>query len=796
RALSAEPRIVLFDEANTAVDGAGDAALRQVFERMKGRATVVLMTSRPSMLGLAERTFKLQGGTLVDAKAAKAAAPKVEPVALAQVAALQSVTQAGPAQPERDDHAVQGLVSEVEAASDFGRCLMPLLKSLRWNGDLRHLSEALPHFDHRLDIVSFRNVLAYLGYGNEAVELQGKPVDPRALPCLFVDPSGQPMLLLAAEGGTVTVFDPAERVERQLPSARLFGTAYFFQLLDAAVLHPPQGQWFKQVLSRFHGLAWALLGQSLIINLLSLGVPLFTMSVYDKVIATGDLAMLVAFLCGVLIVIAGDEVLRELRARVSSYVGARISYIVATTVFERTLLLPLALTERASIGSQLARFKDLESFRDFFGGGIAAIVIDLPFVVLYLVVMVALGGSVALVPVVALAMFAIVVVAVMPVVRRRVAGSGRSVTRRQEFVIETLLKMRPIRYGGLEGTWQARFRDICAQAAMSGYESTTLTSVLASLSQAMVVLSGMATMIVGVHQVLVGNMTAGALIASMMVVWRILAPMQTGFSLVQRLEQTRSSIRQLEALASFRAEGEAAATGLSLRGAVSFSRVSLRYSHDADPALLGVTFDAQPGEVIAIVGPDGAGKSTVLKLIAGLYVPQAGNVLIDDLDIRQMDPVELRKCIGYAPQVPQLFFGTIAQNLRLAQPAAGDADLREALALAGVWDEVAALPRGIDTRVGDAATNRISTSLAQGISLARAYLKKSPILLLDEPVTGLDFEGDRCFREFVEAMRGRATIFMVTHRPSHLHLADQIIVLEKGAVRVSGPAADVRAKLA
>ena len=344
-----------------------------------------------------------------------------------------------------------------------------------------------------------------------------------------------------------------------------------------------------------------------------------------------------------------------------------------------------------------------------------------------------------------------------------------------------------------------RFKDTSAQAAMAGYESSLLTGVLASISQAMVVLSGMATMIVGVYQVLQGNMTAGALIASMMVVWRILAPMQTGFSLVQRIEQTRSSIRQLEALVSFHTESESRPTssgGLSLRGAVTFSRVSLRYSNDADPALLGVSFEAQPGEVIAIVGSDGAGKSTVLKLIAGLYAPQAGNVMIDDLDIRQIDPVELRKCIGYAPQAPQLFFGTIAQNLRLAQPTANEAELRQAMTLAGVWDEIAALDRGLDTRVGDAASNRISTSLAQGISLARAYLKKSPILLLDEPVTGLDFDGDRCFREYVEAMRGKATIFIVTHRPSHLTLADQIVVLEKGAVRAAGPAAEIRAKLA
>jgi ATP-binding cassette subfamily B protein len=820
RALAVEPRIVLFDEANSAVDGAGDQALHDLFKALKGQLTVVLMTSRPSMLRLADRALKLIDGKLVDPKAAGAApspfplqAPRPPAPMQGVVQPVPAIVQPVPASPVASPPPVSSpaksdprdvadgeidrfeFLREIEGASPFGRCLWPLVQAMKWAGDPRDLAEALPHFAPALDTVAFRNVMANLGYGNSTVTLLGQQLDARVLPCLFIDSSGRPMVLSQERGGEVVAYDPESRSSRPADPAGHYGTAYFFTPLETA--QAPSGQWFKRVLSRFHGLVWALLGQSLIINLLALGVPFFTMSIYDKVIATGDMEMLAAFMVGVLIVIASDEVLRDLRSKASAYVGARISYIVASTVFERTLLLPLAMTERASIGSQLARFKDLESLRDFFGGGIASVIIDLPFVVVYLVVLVLLGGSVALVPVVALLIFAVVVVALMPVVRKRVATSGRAVTRRQEFVVESLLKMRALRYAGLEVAWGERFRNHAAQAAMGGYDASMVSGVLACVSQAMVVLSGMATMTVGVYEVLQNNMTPGALIASMMVVWRVLAPMQTGFSLVQRVEQTRASINQLEALTAYRTEhdGRLASSTLALKGAVTFSRVSLRYSADADPALLGVSFEALPGQVIAILGPDGAGKSTVLKLIAGLYAPQAGNVMIDDLDIRQIDPIELRKCIGYAPQVPQLFFGTIAQNLRLAHPVATESELRHALTLAGVWDEVAALPRGLGTRVGDSRSNRVSTSLAQGMSLARAYLKKSPIMLLDEPVTGLDFDGDRCFREFVESMRGKATIFVVTHRPSHLSLADQIIVLEKGAVRAAGPAAEIRAKL-
>lgn len=791
RALAKKPRLVLFDEANSSVDGAGDQAVRALFERIRGETTVILVTSRPSMLSLAGRRLELRGGKIG------------EPAAPSQPGAPSKDTFSPPAgeplpawkRSLLSGDARSALLGEVEAASSFGRCLSTLLTELKWTGDARHFAEALPHFQNKLDDAAFLNVMAHLGYSNATQEWRGRSVDPRVLPCLFIDADGRPSVLRSRAHPDLGIdaFNPEDGTTKVVDASDLFGTAHFFSTTTAAA-----GGWFRQTIARFHGLFWALLGQSLIINLLALGVPFFTMSVYDKVIGNGDVGMLFAFLAGVLIVVVGDEALRGLRSKAAAYVGARISCIAGTLVFERTLMLPLQLTERASVGSQLSRFKDLESFRDFFGGGIAMIIVDLPFILLYVVFLVAMGGYVALVPLASLLVFAVALMGLMPVVRRKVQAGGKAGTRRQEFIVESLLKMRPLRQVGLGPAWAARYRDLVAESAMAGYGSAGVSSAIAALSQALVVLSGMATMTVGVVLVVSGSMTAGALIASMMVVWKILGPIQTGFSLVQRFEQTRGSIRQLEALHGLKIETDgrpASNTGLMLTGAVVFDRVSLRYSNDAYPALLGLSFEVKPGQVMAILGPDGSGKSTVLKLVAGLYAPQAGSISIDDLDLRQIDPVELRKAIGYVPQTPQLFFGTIAQNLRLAQPTASDEELQEALALAGVWQEVDSLPAKMGTRVGDSRSNRVSSSLVQGISLARAYLRRSPVLLLDEPMTGMDVEGDRRFKEFIAAVKGRTTVLMVTHRPSHLGLADVVMVLDKGVVREIGTAEEVRAKL-
>jgi ATP-binding cassette subfamily C protein LapB len=283
-----------------------------------------------------------------------------------------------------------------------------------------------------------------------------------------------------------------------------------------------------------------------------------------------------------------------------------------------------------------------------------------------------------------------------------------------------------------------------------------------------------------------------------MLAWRIIGPAQTAFVNLTRIDRVRNAVGQMDRLMSLR--GERLAHGVSLasreiRGRVEFERVSFRYSLDTDPALVGASFTVEPGRLVAITGPNGGGKSTLLKLLAGLYQPQAGSLRIDETDLRQIDPVELRRAIGYVPQEASLFRGTIAQNLRLVRPAATNEELTRALALAGALNDVTLLPEGIQTRAGDSLTDRLPASLRQKISLARAYLTMSPILLFDEPANTLDMDGDRWFLDALRKLKGRSTIFLVTHRPSHIRLADMAVVLQGGYVRYAGAPAEALKRL-
>jgi len=233
----------------------------------------------------------------------------------------------------------------------------------------------------------------------------------------------------------------------------------------------------------------------------------------------------------------------------------------------------------------------------------------------------------------------------------------------------------------------------------------------------------------------------------------------------------------------------------TFKGAIAFNRVSLRHAPTSEPALMGASFTVDPGRIVVITGTNGSGKTTLLRIVGGLYKPQAGTVLIDDLDIRQLDVAELRNAVAFVPQTSQLFHGTIAQNLRLANPIATDEDLETAADDAALLADISALPDGFDTRLSDKVQRQLPNGFKQRLMLARAYVKHSPIVLMDEPGRHLDEEGDAALLRKLESLRGQATVLMVTHRPSHMRIADQIVYLSGGQVLVSGSPEEIMPKL-
>jgi ATP-binding cassette subfamily C protein/ATP-binding cassette subfamily C protein LapB len=376
-------------------------------------------------------------------------------------------------------------------------------------------------------------------------------------------------------------------------------------------------------------------------------------------------------------------------------------------------------------------------------------------------------------------------------------ASANAASQRHEFLLEMMTKLHDIRLGGLEDHWRKRFDNLSRRAAITSFHAALSAQILETLSYVLMTLGGIATLGFGVLLVIDKTITVGALIASMIMIWRILAPLQMACAAMTRVQQLAASTTQVQRLLSVAPEhipNSAAALPMP-KGRITFHRVSLRYAPDAEPALLGVSFEALPGQIIAIKGNNGSGKSSILKLVLGLYLPQGGSVRLDGIDLRQLDPVALRQAISYVPQHADLFPGTIYENLLFANPSASEADVLDALRLACAIDEINTLTKGLHTVIVGEDSGSISFLLKQRINLARAYLRPARIMLFDEASHSLGRMNDFAFAQVIENLRGHSTVLLATHREDHMRLADVLLVIDKGELTHAGPPDQVLAAL-
>lgn len=704
--------------------------------------------------------------------------------------------------PERLESAFHGeSLGDFHPDSLYAACLKPLLIGLGWTGNTRQIVEALPHFANSLELTELRNVLAALGYRTRPKRTKLSALDDRILPCLFVpdqpstgadqqeQPEG-PLAVIGYQGGQWRVFDSSHSAERVIDAGDISGTAYLIATSADEAGSPPPSSWVRGLFTRFRSLIAKALLTTFLLNILALAVPLYVMFLYDKVIGQGAPGLLVPLLMGMILIVGVEVALRYVRSQAIAYAGARTGSLVGAAALQHVLFLPPAQLEGAPVSAQAARLKHFEGIRDFFTGPLATVALELPFGLIILTAIGLLAGPLVFIPVVLLVGFAVAGAILLPKLREKSAEASKLKMERHRFNIETFSNLRTIKELGAEEIWYDRYRDHSATSAAGALELAKITSLIQSLAQLMMMTAGVATLIVGTQLVIAGDLSVGALIATMALVWRSLSPLQQGFVATARLEQARQSAAQVDALMKFDTElkpDTATPTIRQFAGHISFRGVLHRYGPASDPSLAGVSFDISPGEFVAITGGNSAGKSTILKLIAGMYSTQGGKIEIDGLNIRQLDPMNLREAVGYVPQICQLFHGTIAQNLRLSRPVATDDDLTEACRTAGVLDEVRALSNGFETRIGDQRSAHLPAGFLQRLSLARAYLKDSPILLLDEPAQALDQTGDQALVETLQRLKGQKTIVMVSHRPSHLALADRVLSMSEGRLTADAP---------
>ena len=807
RALSNQPNIILFDDATSVMDSDGDATFLKFMEAVRGKVTVVLVSQRPSFLRLADRTLFLQEGHLYEVEPNKVSlirevssdsiqstpasgmvgSTSANYQAISQEQYFDSPYKGGVVDTHRWERTQETVSNNFKVQTDLSGCLALLLKLINARGTSREVAESLPYYTDSLDLTSFHNAMSQMGYKTNEVPCTLGMLEPRSLPCLFVPNEGMAFIAMGRLGKQMRVGVSSNGEPRLEPNLNIAGRAFFYEQAEKNV--GDTRSWVGRVLLRFSPLIGQATLSALVSGLVMMSGPLFLSIVYSTVIPSGAKDTLVYLTIGAGIGLGAGYFFMRHRARILSYISGRIEYLFGATILQQVLQMSPVYTERASVGSQTSRLQSFEAIRDLFTGPLASTILESPATIVFLVALSIMNPISLIVFAIMVVVYALLYWVFSGLTHDRVAAVSRAVTKRNEFIVEMIGKMRIIRECGAQQLWLERFRETSANATMASYKAEQVSSLLVSISYFVMMLSALMIVTATVPAVIMQTVSAGALIASMLLMWRVLSPIQTIFTNMTRIERVRSATRQIDSLMKIQGERLETATSLvsrGMEGAIEFARVSFRYSMNVDPALIGVEFRVNPGDLIAISGPNGGGKSTLLKLVLGMYQPQAGSILIDNVDLRQLDPMELRRSIGYAPQDTQLFRATIAQNLRLARPDATDDEVYQALDMAGALEQIMALPKGIEYRVGD-NTNELPSSLKQKLSLARAYLTRAPIMLFDEPGAGLDDYGDQKFMETLKALKGKATVLFISHRPSHIRLADTLLVMDKGYLRAAGP---------
>ncbi|MEP4767283.1 MAG: ATP-binding cassette domain-containing protein [Roseibium sp.] len=668
-------------------------------------------------------------------------------------------------------------------------CLLPLLDALGWDGMERHLFEALPHLEGVSGIFELRAVLTRLNFRVTPSDRPLKHLTQEQFPCLLNVGEDICVGLGRTSDGRLEAYSGTTQRKVALDLGGLNDAELF--LIETEDLANISGfkHWSSQLFHRFRGTLTSIMAIGFVSNLLALALPVFVMNVYDKAIGAKSVSVLVTLMIGIAVVLCMDWLVKGTKSNLQAYLGARLDAVVANSTFRHFLHLPLPLTASAPIGAQITRLKQFDGVREIFHGNLANALIDLPFSVLFVLVLALIGGSLALLPLGLLTLYVIAALLIVPRMKRAINLAGESKSRMQNITVEILSKRKAIRDLSADDVWVEKYRSISADFALKNLKTRQLSQIMQVISQMMMTLCGIGVLGFGAIMVMNQNLTQGALIAVMALSWRALNPMHQAFLSFSQLGQAQQTIERINALLKIdmeRQPGKLPSLHRQFQGTVRFSNVVLRYPSRQEPALRNFSLQIEKGSVTAITGPSGSGKTSLVRAVLGLYRPQMGAVLVDDLDIRQLDSGEWRNAIGYAPEHYDFFYGTIAQNFRMANPQADNDQVRMAFEEFGLNAYGDLLPEGVETRLTGQLLDLLPDNVKQRLLLARAFVRPAPIYVLDDPAGNLDFEGDKLLMKKIESVRGKSTVILTTYRPSHMRMADHLVYMRGGMVGMSG----------
>lgn len=556
--------------------------------------------------------------------------------------------------------------------------------------------------------------------------------------------------------------------------------------------HVKSRHWFWSVVFQNWRLYRDSLLAALLINLFALVMPMFSMTVYDRVVPNRAEETLWVLAVGVLLMMVFDTLLRILRSYILDTAGKRIDVTLSARIMERVL--GLGMVDRpASVGSFAANLRAFESVRDFVASATITALVDIPFVFVFFFVIAWISPWLAVPPLLCILLLILVSLVVQQKMQELVDITQRASSQRNATLVESLVGIETIKFMVAESSFQRRWEQSTVFLAQNGTKLKLLSSATMSTVQMLQQLVSVTVVIVGVYLLIDNQVSMGGIIAASMLAGRAMAPFGQVAGLLLQYHNAKSGLASIEKHMQTkpeRAEDSAFLHRNGFQGTIEFKDVSFSYPGQQQSVLSNVSFKITAGEKVAFIGRVGSGKSTIQRLILGLYKPTEGAILIDGIDLRQIDPAELRRAAGFVSQDVSLFYGTLKENIALGAPFADDQDVIAAAEVAGVTEFANRNPRGFDMLIGERGES-LSGGQRQAVGIARAVLNDAPILLLDEPSSAMDHQSEDILKARLRRFTTSKTVILVTHRTSLLELVDRLIVIDNGQIMADGPKAQV-----
>jgi len=606
----------------------------------------------------------------------------------------------------------------------------------------------------------------------------------------------QAKIIMPAEEAIEQWVDIEDLTDEYIGFGFMVKKAFEYADENARTLNLQQKHWFWSTLKLSIGMYKDALYASLLINIFVIATPLFTMNVYDRVVPNNAIETLWVFAIGVIIVYLIDSFAKFTRTFLLETAAKKSDIIMSSIIFEKVLSLKMA-NHPSSVGSFSSNLKDFDNIRSFLTNATMAAVIDLPFAIIFLAVIYYIGGSIVIIPMVTMFLILAYAMLIKKPLRRSIESTHEASAKKSSILIETLNNIETLKTLGTLNQVQWKWEESTGEIATKSLKSRLLSASIPTITQLLIQLNTVMIVVYGVYMIRDFELSMGGLIAIVILTGKTLAPMGQVAALMTNYEDTKTSYETLNDIISKpseRPEGKKFVERPKFSGHIEFIDVTFTYPGADIPALKKASFVIEPGEHIAIIGRIGSGKSTIQKLLLGLYEPDSGQILIDGIDINQIDPADLRKNISYVSQDIMLFRGTAKDNITFRATHATDGAIIRAAQISGAAEFIKKHPKGYEMPIGERGQG-LSGGQRQSIGIARAFLLHTPIMLMDEPSNSMDQITESKLLTNLDTALKDTTALIVTQKMTILKIVERVIVVDDGKIVIDAPKDEAIKKL-